>query len=313
MNFRPGTQWEKNLLPSIAPIFRIDLDKQIACLIGTGFWITKKGHLVTARHVIQDNIGGNGKDIGPIFAIQTRPDRSIIFRGLVCSDLHPNFDLALCETYCPVGDTELTVPLPISLNFLDVNEQVCSFAVFSYDQIYKNQYEGFTYIKFKGTLASQYTKGGVPIRFAIGFSIGEVSAIFEEKRDSVMLPFPCIETSVRIYGGNSGGPLIDNQGRICGIHCSSYDGDRISYHVPTHGLLNLQMTTTSFGITEESGKLCSVMDLAISQKIECVPPLLDESRLLRSCLLWIRYALRCKLNNEAISFDFNFGRQKGTK
>lgn len=307
MNFRPGTQWERDLLPSIAPIFRIDLNKKIACLIGTGFWISQQGHLVTARHVIQDNIDGKGNDKGPIFAVQTRNDRSIIFRGLSSSDLHPMFDLALTETYIPGGVNEQTQPLPISLNFLDVKDAVCSFAVFSYDQTYENYVEGFTYIKFNGSLSTEYVNNVLPIQFAIGFSIGEVEAIFEEKRDSVMLPFPCIETSIRIYGGNSGGPLINSSGRVCGIHCSSYDGHKISYHVPSHGLLSLRVTTKSLGMEDKSRKFRSLMELALNQKLDCSPPLLDESRMLRSCLLWIKYALRCKSNNEPISEDINFG------
>lgn len=307
MNFRPGTQWEKDLLPSVAPIFRIDMEKNIACLIGTGFWISDRGHLVTARHVIQDNIDSDGNDKGPIFAVQTRRDRSIIVRGLSSSDMHPAFDLALCETYIPGADCDLTIPLPISLNFLDVKDKVCSFAVFSYAQNYENQFEGLRFVEFDGYLTSHFTEGKVEVRFAIGFSIGEVNTVFEEKRDSVMLPFPCIETSVRIYGGNSGGPLLDDKGRICGVHCSSYDGEKISYHVPTHGLLNLRMTKESLGLKDDSRELFSVMDLALNQKIECIPPLLDENRMFRSCLLLLRYVLRCKLNKEAVSTDFNFG------
>ena len=310
MNFRPGTQWERDLLPSIAPIFRIDLNKKIACLIGTGFWISQQGHLVTAKHVIQDNIDGKGNDKGPIFAVQTRSDRSIICRGLSSSDIHPLFDLALAETYIPGGVSEQTQPLPISLDFLDVKDAVCSFAVFSYDQIYENPAEGFTYIKFTGSLCTEYVNNVLTIQFAIGFSFGEVEAIFEEKRDSVMLPFPCIETSVRIYGGNSGGPLINSCGRVCGIHCSSYDRQNISYHVPSHGLLSLRVTTKSLGIEDGYSKFRSLMELALNQKLDCSPPLLDESRMLRSCLLWIQYALKCKFNNETISEDIIFGQSK---
>lgn len=307
MIFRPGTQWEKKLLPSIAPIFRIDPDKKIVYLIGTGFWITDKGHLVTARHVIQDNIDHSGEDKGPIFAVQMRQDRSVITRGLSKSDLHPSFDLALCETDIPGDGNESTIPLPISFHYLETKDRVCSFAVFSYEKNYEDQFEGFIPYTFNGSLTSSYTEGQIPVRFAIGFSIGEVNAIFEEKRDSVMMPFPCIETSVRIYGGNSGGPLLDDQGRICGIHCSSYDGERISYHVPTHGLLNLKMRAMSLGIKDESRNDRSIMDLAMDQKIECIPPLLDENRIARSFLIWIRYIRKCKQNNEVISRDINFG------
>ena len=32
-----------------------------------------------------------------------------------------------------------------------------------------------------------------------------------------MLPFPCIQTDVAIYGGNSGGPLLDMGGHLVGV------------------------------------------------------------------------------------------------
>jgi len=55
------------LLTGIAPIFRIDLDSRTAVLVGTGFWVTSVGHLVTAWHVMAENIGMTGIDRGPIF------------------------------------------------------------------------------------------------------------------------------------------------------------------------------------------------------------------------------------------------------
>lgn len=44
----PGTRKEVDLLTGIAPVFRIDLESRTAVLVGTGFWVTSVGHLVTA-------------------------------------------------------------------------------------------------------------------------------------------------------------------------------------------------------------------------------------------------------------------------
>jgi hypothetical protein len=50
MLYKPygGARKELDLLGAIAPVFRIDLRTNQARLIGTGFWATAFGHLVTA-------------------------------------------------------------------------------------------------------------------------------------------------------------------------------------------------------------------------------------------------------------------------
>ncbi|RFP27443.1 serine protease [Duganella sp. BJB476] len=50
---------------------------------------------------------------------------------------------------------------------------------------------------------------------------GTVLEVYPQSRDSVMAPFPCFLTNARLDGGMSGGPVFDDQGRLCGIVCSS--------------------------------------------------------------------------------------------
>ena len=78
-------------------------------MIGSGFWLTEKGHLVTAWHVIADNIGKNGIDEGPIYAMQTYGDRRAVPRVLRKTSQHRTYDLALSETIGPVDMT----PIPL--------------------------------------------------------------------------------------------------------------------------------------------------------------------------------------------------------
>lgn len=49
MRFKPypGTREELDLLTVIAPVFRSDMESGEARLVGTGFWVTDAGHLVT--------------------------------------------------------------------------------------------------------------------------------------------------------------------------------------------------------------------------------------------------------------------------
>jgi Trypsin-like peptidase domain len=51
-------------------------------------------------------------------------------------------------------------------------------------------------------------------------TIGEVIEVFQERRDPIMLPFPCFRTNARFDGGMSGGPIFNEQGNLCGIICS---------------------------------------------------------------------------------------------
>jgi hypothetical protein len=54
-------------------------------------------------------------------------------------------------------------------------------------------------------------------------SIGEIGAIFPERRDSSMLTFPCFEVRSRFAPGMSGGMIIDEHGALCGLVCASMD------------------------------------------------------------------------------------------
>lgn len=223
MRFKPypGTRKELDLLTGIAPVFRMDLESGEASLIGTGFWVTEVGHLVTAWHVVEENIGQDGVDRGPIFAVQAFPDRSIAIRNFSKSDKHPKFDLALSETVtAPPAEERPTLPIAMSLDELSIGEPVFSFAVLADDQAFENEkLPGLTTARFAGEIYVDELALTALVNFAVRLSFGQVSVIFETMRDRVMLPFPCVQTDVPIYGGNSGGPLFDVRGRICAVHC----------------------------------------------------------------------------------------------
>jgi hypothetical protein len=52
---------------------------------------------------------------------------------------------------------------------------------------------------------------------------GKVTARYPNGRDSVMLPWPCLEVSCPSWGGMSGGPAFDSAGRLVGILSSSFE------------------------------------------------------------------------------------------
>jgi len=290
-----------DLLPGIAPVFRVDMQTAQAHLIGTGFWLTGTGHLITARHVIEENIGTDGVDLGPIFAVQTFADRSIEVRNFVKSDKHPHFDLALSETSAagpPIDGPTHT--LPLTLEEPGIGEPVFSFAVLSADQSFAGEERpGRTSAVFEGEMWMEKV-GVVRIRFAVRRNAGQVTDIFHKMRDRVMLPFPCMQTDVMIYGGNSGGPLLDRRGRICGVHCSSYDGAPIAFHVPVRGILSLRMRRKGPMLRPSRLRIATAGVLAGKGLIKFDPPALSLNYPFRSGARWIAHLVMCGLKRKPV-------------
>lgn len=295
----PTDRVTSDLLPAIAPIFRIDLSCATLHLVGTGFWLTKDGHLLTARHVIDENIGPDGADLGPIFAVQTLPDRSIHVRHFVKTDKHPQFDLALSETSALPGQPRrATFPIPLTLDEPGIGQPVFSFAVLSVDQSFSGEERpGLTSAVFSGELWMEQV-GKLPISFAVRRNVGYVADIFHEMRDKVMLPFPCLQTDVMIYGGNSGGPLLDAYGRVCAVHCSSYEGTSIAFHVPVRGILPLRLRRRTGFL--RSSSLITAGELAMKGVLKLDPPAFSREYLVRSILRWGWHWLTCSLKKKPL-------------
>lgn len=56
-------------------------------------------------------------------------------------------------------------------------------------------------------------------------TVGQVTAVYPERRDRGLLNFPCFETNARFDGGMSGGPIFDASGRVCGLICAALNAD----------------------------------------------------------------------------------------
>jgi Trypsin-like peptidase domain len=56
-------------------------------------------------------------------------------------------------------------------------------------------------------------------------SIGTIRQVYPSGRDTVMLPFPCFEIEARFDRGMSGGMVIDETGKLCGLICTGLQHD----------------------------------------------------------------------------------------
>jgi Trypsin-like peptidase domain len=54
-------------------------------------------------------------------------------------------------------------------------------------------------------------------------SAGEVGQVFVDRRDVSMLTFPCFEVNAQFAPGMSGGMVVDEEGRLSGLVCASYN------------------------------------------------------------------------------------------
>ena len=62
---------------------------------------------------------------------------------------------------------------------------------------------------------------------------GTVQQVHAMRRDSCVLNYPCLQVDASFEGGMSGGPVLDEAERVCGVVSTSYDlldqGDPIAY------------------------------------------------------------------------------------
>jgi hypothetical protein len=261
-------------ITGIASIYKVSL-KGEAKLIGTGFWLTEKGHLVTAWHVIRDNIGLDGVDEGPIYAMQTFSDRRVIARVLRKTAQHKTYDLALSETVGPGGyDAEPTWTFTMTLEEPEVGDFVGTYSFLSIDQIFDGErHGGITTDTFAADLAIPEIGLVYQLTFATRVNRGQVREIFPNGRDRVMMPFPCFRSDVPIYGGNSGGPVFDKAGRVCGINLTSYEGQDISFHMPLKGILELSARDIEFVPEDPVPRSRTVLEMGLARRVVFDPPI----------------------------------------
>lgn len=270
---RSGSHHGDHLI-GIAPIYKVSLAGR-AELICTGFWVTEKGHLVTAWHVIEENIGADGIDEGPIYAMCMSPDRVHTPRVLRKSCKHETFDLALSETLGPEDSDEvLTWPLPLTLDEPSIGAGVSTHAFVSLEQTFLGgKHKGQTSSIFTAVLAIPELNLIFDLAFRTRRESGHVRTIFVEARDKVMLPFPCFQSEMPVYGANSGGPVFDAKGRICGVNCTSYDGTDISFHIPIKGVLDLFARDIELVPEDPISRYWTVLELGLAKRTPFSPPL----------------------------------------
>ncbi|MBL8555079.1 MAG: trypsin-like peptidase domain-containing protein [Phenylobacterium sp.] len=192
--------------------------------LGTCFSITNDGLCMTARHVIEDGVKLTQEPY-----VELDADKQGTFGALYISsdphDLGPphvmggllpmhrvhtcnGLDIALIKLTLPVSrETGETLFFPahrLRLSMPGVGEQFFGL----------------------GYRTMSWTQGTVPRHYDVSQTYaatrGQVEELHAGGRDTAMLPFPSFRTSARLDAGMSGGPLMDQSGRVFGVVCSSF-------------------------------------------------------------------------------------------
>jgi len=201
---------------AIFPIIKQDINTNKFSLVGTGFFISQTGLLLTAKHVLEDVIL-NGKSQGPIGIIHILPNNHYFIRTIMKGFWFEHSDIAAAQLDQPVHKQSKKLLcnkiLKLSISKLNVNDYVFTFAY----------------------PASEILKVGNSQKFIIKPDIYEGKLIKEHPfgRDKVMLPNPCWQTDIFIHKGASGGPVFNKRGSVIGINSTSLNIAPNCSHIST--------------------------------------------------------------------------------
>jgi hypothetical protein len=176
-------------------------------LIGTGFYISPDGLFVTAKHVIED-VFEQDKQIKPLaifhayfhngffgqFDYSIRPvmqcwvgEKADIALGVAANGHHKK-----------TGEFQTNFHWCISWNKPSINDRICLYA----------------YPNHKITKSDNRQN----CIFSPDFYEGLVEEV-ADFRDKVFCPYPYLQSTIHSHSAASGGPLINNNGRIIGVNC----------------------------------------------------------------------------------------------
>lgn len=204
-------------------------------LVGTVFMIGRSGVFVTARHCLANrSADGTFTTIPGLMVCQFTERGTFQFRPVERINVHEVADVAvgaLGFSFLPKGAPVRDTPcMRISFEEPSAGQQVATFA----------------YPKTRWSLEGAHQK----FEFAANHEAGRVIQFHPNGRDRVLLPGACYETSMKIAGGASGGPVTTRSGCAFAVNSTGFDvpdgHDPVSYITPLKEILDLGVSGVSF-------------------------------------------------------------------
>jgi len=216
-------------------------------LSGSCFRVAKNLY-VTAKHIITDYLQKFGvkEGVAPFeiwtIHIKQGPEYSIwvVDRVWLC----PLSDLAVIHTK-PYNDVAANnaeiICIGLELKPPSIGERVVGFGHHSPTGQIRYGDDGTRHIEVNAFGAA---------------TVGEVREIHHEIRDTSRMPYPCFQTNARFDGGMSGGPVLSDRGRVCGVICSNLppddeNGEHISYIASLWPLMATMIDIDTKGVEVE--------------------------------------------------------------
>ncbi len=206
--------------------------------IGTGFVVGGDGLMMTASHVVLEAAVAAGLAVcdepqhlqgGDLYALYVSDERHGPSNEHFVGGLWPiqkswcdrSLDIGWCWLRRAERDGKpvLFRRMRLSPGLPRVGDEITAFGYHGLSEPTKVGEDGRRIVTFE-------QKGS--------FTTGRIIEIHAERRDSSMLSFPCFRTDARFDPGMSGGPVVNREGSVCGVICSSFGlasggDDYISY------------------------------------------------------------------------------------
>lgn len=213
----------------VFPIMK-EVSKGRISIIGTGFYLTRYGLFITAKHVMEELVDWKKKSIGVGFACHCPNETEIILRRILFASLIDSYDLAICQAdnYMEkVPERPLMNMRPGFSTAIPVpGEQLVTYA---YPE---NEILDFTQKETTPTIRGDFYEGEL-LRYV-------------ELSENPSIPYPHFETNIKLKSGSSGGPVFAN-GKVIGVNCRGWDfheddeNGNLSYIVPIKHLVSVSV------------------------------------------------------------------------
>ncbi len=191
--------FSQNKTDAVFPIISKNNNGEVTVL-GTGFFISRTGIFVTARHVFE-----NMPEDEIIYLIQLVGAKEIIERPIITKWMSLKSDICI-GLAAPMQDDSgnhlLNTRCRLSTKKPVINDSV------------------YTYSFPKSEAENSYDAS--IIKFNPDFFKGEILQLYPDGRDKTM-NWPCYETNIHIYAGSSGGPVFNENDNVIGVNCSSIE------------------------------------------------------------------------------------------
>jgi len=193
--------------------------------LGTCFSITNDGLCMTARHVIEEGVTLSAP---PQRKTELDPERDGYFGALYISpEIHPEEPENLLGGFLPMYAIYTIDILDIALIKLSLPTDARTGELLRFPahplRLRPPVVGEFAFAL--GYRAMTWEVDHEAKRQTLQQKYSATKAVVEEVhlggRDRVMLPFPSFRIAGRIDGGMSGGPMLDAQGQVMGVVCSS--------------------------------------------------------------------------------------------